>query len=65
MLESTASLRLQPPDALADVLTGLITDIRHVLVHPDLRHDQKILAVHALLNAAAPPPPPAPSLQAG
>lgn len=57
MLESTAGLRLQPPGALADVLIGLITDIRRVLIHPDLGNDQKLTEVFALVDEAAPPPP--------
>jgi hypothetical protein len=57
MLESYTWFETQTPDALAKALTGLIRDIRHVLVHPDLRLDQKILAVFALVDAAAPPPP--------
>jgi hypothetical protein len=59
MLETCDRFYTEPPEALADVLTtltSLITGIRHVLVHPDLQLDQKIVAVSALVEAAAPPP---------
>lgn len=55
MLESCEWIYTQAAeDDLADVITGLIRDIRHVLVHPDLRLDQKLLAVSALADAAEP-----------
>jgi hypothetical protein len=59
MVETCDRTSTEPPEALADVLTtltGLITGVRHVLVHPDLQLDQKLLAVSALVEAAAPRP---------
>jgi len=65
MFETCQHFQTMSAPDLADLLTGLIKDIRRVLVHPDLRLDQKLLAVCALVDAAAPPPPPDCSLLAG
>lgn len=56
MLESCDRFRTQTPDALADVLTRLITGIRRILVCPDMRGDQKIIALFKLVDETAPPP---------
>jgi hypothetical protein len=56
MFESCARFQTQTPEALADVLTGLVTGIRKILVHPDMRGDQKIIALFELVDDVAPPP---------
>lgn len=58
MLESCAQLRRQPPDVLADVLTGLITRLRAVLIDPETGPVDKLTAVFAVVDGIAPPPPP-------
>jgi hypothetical protein len=58
MMESTARFRSLPEAALADLLTSLITDIRATLVHTGLGQGDKLLAIHRLVDAAAPPPGP-------
>jgi len=63
MLESCAYLQLQPPAALADILTELITDIRRVLV-AEMQNDAKLARIFTIVDAAAPPPPPGGSLPA-
>jgi hypothetical protein len=62
MLESTASLRLQPPDALAGALIGLITDLRKVINHPEMGPVAKLAEVFAIVDKAAPYPAPEDSL---
>jgi hypothetical protein len=57
MLESCASLRLLTPDAAAEALVKLITDIRRVLM-AEMTNAAKLTEVFALVDAAAPPPPP-------
>lgn len=57
MLESCERFQTQTPDALADVLTGLITGIRRVLM-TEMTNAQKLTEVFALVDSAAPPPSP-------
>lgn len=56
MLESCDRFYAQTPEALAGVLTGLIAGIRKILVHPDMRSDQKVIALFELVDTVAPPP---------
>lgn len=58
MLESCAWFYSEPPEILADVLTQLVTDIRRVLIHPELGNDTKVIEMFAIVDAVAPPPPP-------
>jgi hypothetical protein len=46
-------------DALRDLLTGLIRDIRLILVHPDLGNAAKLAAITDTVDLLAPPPGPA------
>jgi len=64
MLESCARFQTLAPDALADILITLITDIRAVLV-AEMQNDAKLVKVFAIVDAAAPPPPPGTPWQAG
>lgn len=64
MLESYASLRQLNHQALADLLVGLIADIRQVLIHPEMGNAAKITAMFAIVDTAAPPPPPDPPSRA-
>jgi hypothetical protein len=45
-------------DALPDLITGMIRDIRLILVHPDLGNAAKLAAITEALNQFAPPPGP-------
>jgi hypothetical protein len=56
MLESCAHLQTLSAQEVKGVLTGLITGIRRILVHPDMRSDQKLIALFELVDATAPPP---------
>jgi hypothetical protein len=56
MLESCARFQSQSREVLAHALTQLVTDIRKVLIHPDLGNDGKIAALFSLVDAVAPPP---------
>jgi hypothetical protein len=56
MLESCERFQTQTPDALADVLTGLITGIRRVLM-AEMTNAAKLTEVFALVDSVAPPPP--------
>lgn len=53
MPDSLAWLREEPPEVLLRTVTGLVTGIRQVLVHPDLGNDGKLSAVSGLVDAAA------------
>jgi hypothetical protein len=64
MFESYSQFRTQPPDVLRETLTGLIRDIRAVLV-AEMQNDMKLVKVFAIVDSVAPPPPAAPSRQAG
>jgi hypothetical protein len=45
-------------DALPDLITGMIRDIRLILVHPDLGNAAKLAAITEALDQFAPPPGP-------
>jgi hypothetical protein len=59
MHESLAWLRDPASEsALPDLLCGLITDIRLILVHPDLPNAAKLAAITQTVDQVAPPPGP-------
>jgi hypothetical protein len=58
MLESCAGFQAQTPNALAGVLTGLITDLRKVINHPETGPVAKLAEVFAIVDSVAPSPPP-------
>jgi hypothetical protein len=45
-------------DALPDLITGMIRDIRLILVHPDLGNAAKLAAITEAIDQFAPPPGP-------
>src|SRR5215469_14258393 len=45
-------------DALGDLLTGLVREIRLILVHPDLGNAAKLAAITDTVDLLAPPPGP-------
>ena len=57
MYESLAPLR-DPRLDQADMLCGLIKDIRRILIHPDLQNQVKLAAIETAVDELAPPPPP-------
>lgn len=42
----------------AEILCGLITDIRRILIHPDLQNAVKLAAIAEAVDERAPPPGP-------
>ena len=57
MQESLKPLR-DPRLDQAEILCDLITDIRRILVHPDLQNAVKLSAIRQAVDELAPPPPP-------
>ena len=43
---------------LSDTLLDLITDIRVILIHPDLQNAAKLARIASVVDELAPPPPP-------
>ena len=47
--------------ALCDLLTGLIRDVRLIVIHPDLGNAAKLASIMSTLEVLAPPPGPLPA----
>jgi hypothetical protein len=58
MLESCAHFKTMGASQLAGILTRFVTEVRAVLIDPELSLPIRLAAIEGIVNAVAPPPPP-------